>query len=87
VICKEIGEVTDARSWEERDTEKHLHAGIVLIDAGYKKNKCRLCDRRMKNKISPEALEAFTKLEVAGTAVQIVPYHIILFLRFAADPL
>jgi twinfilin-like protein len=90
IICKEIGEITDVRSWEERDAEmrsqiaksksvsscdtseyvEHEHGGMQ--EMGYKKSKCRLCDRRMKNKISTEALDAFTKLHTHGTAVQIV---------------
>jgi twinfilin-like protein len=89
IICKEMGEITDARSWEERDAEqlakdaevdhasanKHdnpKHKNGNQIDVGYKKNKCRLCDRRMKNKISPEALAALTQLHTPGAAVQIV---------------
>jgi twinfilin-like protein len=94
VICKEIGEVTDARSWEERDAEKRsrnaaadnddqsrVHENVThdksgIEDVGYKKNKCRLCDRRMKNKITPEALEALTKLSTPGMAVQIVLSHV-----------
>ncbi|KAH7359587.1 hypothetical protein BKA66DRAFT_226985 [Pyrenochaeta sp. MPI-SDFR-AT-0127] len=89
LICKEIGEITDARSWEERDN--HIHPGSAhsdchddcglcadisskppgVKDLGYKKNKCRLCDRRMKNKISPEALDALKKLDNLGALIQI----------------
>lgn len=90
IICKEIGEVTDSRSWEERDAEQQSQDAVIgpisehtaqeshepgeddLIDAGYRQNKCRLCDRRMKNEISPEALEALTQLHTPGVAVQIV---------------
>ncbi|KAA8620578.1 actin monomer binding protein [Pyrenophora tritici-repentis] len=89
MICKEIGEVTDERSWEERDAEQRSKDAVAndageqrvdgsarngqksLIDAGYKRNKCRLCDRRMKNNISPEALEALAQLHTPSTAVQI----------------
>ncbi|KAI2481630.1 Actin monomer binding protein [Pyrenophora tritici-repentis] len=92
MICKEIGEVTDERSWEERDAEQRSKDAVAndageqrvdgsarngqksLIDAGYKRNKCRLCDRRMKNNISPEALEALAQLHTPSTAVQIVLY-------------
>lgn len=90
LICKEIGEITDARSWEERDGEATAHhkgskkEHIVEIgkdgcceedtvkDLGYKRNKCRLCDRRMKNKMTPEALEALSTLHSPGAVVQIV---------------
>ncbi|CAN9186611.1 unnamed protein product [Alternaria alternata] len=41
-----------------------------LEDVEYRKNKCRLCDRRMKNKISSEALEALRELQTPCTAVQ-----------------
>ncbi|RMZ71751.1 actin monomer binding [Pyrenophora seminiperda CCB06] len=84
VICKEIGEVTDARSWDERDAKQesqdavddasehtvHDNGKECSMDAGHKKNKCRLCDRRMKNKISPEALEALAQLHTPGATVQ-----------------
>jgi twinfilin-like protein len=91
LICKEVGEITDARSWEERDAETRLHVHQANVseecdthghsenakggiqDVGYMKNKCRLCDRRMKNKISDQASDALTKLHIPGTAVQIVP--------------
>ena len=69
IICKEIGEVTDIRSWEERDIERHSDKPF---DVGYKKNKCRLCDRRMKNKISLEASEALRQIHAPGIAVQMV---------------
>ncbi|CAO2651675.1 Nn.00g042450.m01.CDS01 [Neocucurbitaria sp. VM-36] len=88
LICKEIGEITDARSWEERDKHMHdtceqadnheiceapgTHTGVR--DVGYKQNKCRLCDRRMKNKITPEALDALKTLDQPGATVQIVRY-------------
>ncbi|KAF2678128.1 hypothetical protein K458DRAFT_377137 [Lentithecium fluviatile CBS 122367] len=89
IICKEMGEITDARSWEERDgqgeswevasnenvqsCEKHEgdEAETEVKDLGYKKNKCRLCDRRMKNKINEDALSALSKLHEAGTCVQL----------------
>ncbi|KAL1796761.1 hypothetical protein ACET3X_005301 [Alternaria dauci] len=89
IICKEIAEITDARSWVERDADAisfgtastqcdkkescgcSEHSKSGLKDVGYRKNKCRLCDRRMKNKISSEALDAFTELHAPCTAVQI----------------
>lgn len=83
LICKEIGEITDARSWVERDAFKneteaeentckdsHDHDSKT-VDIGYKKNQCRLCDRRMKNKITDEALAALGKLKNEGHCVQI----------------
>jgi hypothetical protein len=90
LICKEIGEVTDARSWTERGNDDSLkeittnHSkdpemcqddaceACTVQDLGYKRNKCRLCDRRMQNKISPEALEALKTLAEPSTVVQIV---------------
>ncbi|KAF2027589.1 hypothetical protein EK21DRAFT_71505 [Setomelanomma holmii] len=91
LICKEIGEITDARSWEERDSQMTGHdkasEGIAsgesckdgccnkddstIKDMGYKRNKCRLCDRRMKNKIAPDALSALKTLKEPGIVVQI----------------
>jgi twinfilin-like protein len=84
LICKEIGEITDARSWVERDAFKdeteaeektcedsHDHDD-KMTDIGYKKNQCRLCDRRMKNKITDEALAALGKLKNKEDCVQIV---------------
>lgn len=41
-------------------------------DLGYKKNKCRLCDRRMRNDIEQSALDALKKLNEAGDCVQMV---------------
>jgi twinfilin-like protein len=90
LICKEVGEVTDARSWTERDEHdasreaRSKHVGNAdacndvdckscsLRDMGYKRNKCRLCDRRMKNKITPEALDALLSLKSTGDVVQMV---------------
>jgi twinfilin-like protein len=86
LICKEVGEITDARSWDERDRNDGSHgtdAGVDdgckvcedkggVKDLGYRRNECRLCDRRMKNKITPEALEALTTLSSPGTTVQCV---------------
>lgn len=84
LICKEIGEITDARSWVERDTfkdeieaegktcEDSHDQDDKMVDIGYKKNQCRLCDRRMKNKITEEALAALEKLKKEGDCVQIV---------------
>lgn len=83
LICKEIGEITDARSWVERDTfkdkieaegktcEESHDQDDKMVDIGYKKNQCRLCDRRMKNKITEEALAALEKLKKEGDCVQI----------------
>ncbi|KAF2996032.1 Twinfilin-1 [Curvularia kusanoi] len=85
LICKEPAEIMDARSWVERDGHKegntsqeeisqcedsHEHDSNVS-DIGYKKNKCRLCDRRMKNKITDEALAGLGKLGDEGDCVQI----------------
>jgi twinfilin-like protein len=94
LICKEAGEVTDARSWDERDGqgaswgENHEHGDQfeacvkeengekeVFKDLGYKKNRCRLCDRRMKNKIAPDALDALKNLGNSGDCVQIVGFR------------
>jgi twinfilin-like protein len=87
MICKEAGEITDARSWAEREQHQGDNADPVQMDAcdgshegtnvriedlGHKKNKCRLCDRRMKNKITDEAWAALRKLEDEGDLVQIV---------------
>ena len=97
VICKEIGEITDARSWDERsgnkqpentagnkhkdtcedcedceDCEKNSSSAPGLQDLGHKRNKCRLCDRRMKNKITGEALNALKNLTNDGECVQLV---------------
>jgi hypothetical protein len=90
LICKEMGEVTDARSWTERDDDNVSNKtstnhpkdpevcqddgceACTIQDLGYKRNKCRLCDRRMQNKISPEALEALKTLTEPGTIIQIV---------------
>jgi twinfilin-like protein len=90
LVCKEIGEITDARSWTERDEDESpvklapIHVGgtipcndescknCAMKDVGYKRNRCRLCDRRMKNKIAPDATEALQSLKNPGTIVQIV---------------
>jgi twinfilin-like protein len=90
MVCKEIAEITDSRSWVEREAEATPldtastgcdnkescncveHCGGIMKDVGYRRNKCRLCDRRMKNKISSETLKALTVLQAPGTAVQIV---------------
>ncbi|KAF2126022.1 actin monomer binding protein-like protein [Dothidotthia symphoricarpi CBS 119687] len=77
LICKEIGEITDARSWAERDEHEQsctemegtLNGGIK--DMGHKQNKCRLCDRRMKNPIDDNAVDALKKLYSSGATVQI----------------
>lgn len=89
LICKEIGEITDARSWNERDLEcetrdqpaVHGDGGkceeegctsCTVKDAGYKRTKCRLCDRRMQNPIAPDALEALRNVSTPGALVQLV---------------
>jgi twinfilin-like protein len=87
IICKEIGEITDARSWEERSSigqswggnDEHVEAwerddtsGNGVHDLGHKKNKCRLCDRRMKNNIDDAALDALRRLAEGGDCVQLV---------------
>lgn len=91
LICKEIGEITDARSWNERDlnenhdeTAGHTENGVAckeanctsctVNDSGYKRTKCRLCDRRMQNPITPDALDALRTLSPSpsGHLVQIV---------------
>ncbi|KAF2819429.1 hypothetical protein CC86DRAFT_398783 [Ophiobolus disseminans] len=88
LICKEIGEITDARSWQERDDNDASNTasgitkntkkcndesceGCAVEDLGYKRNKCRLCDRRMKNKITPEAQDALKTLVNPGAVVQL----------------
>ncbi|KAH7067836.1 hypothetical protein FB567DRAFT_541805 [Paraphoma chrysanthemicola] len=88
LICKEAGEITDARSWHERmgeELECHGDKKVAVEgeickdggcestafkDLGYKRNKCRLCDRRMKNKITPEAVDALDILKLPGSLVQ-----------------
>ena len=86
LICKEIGEITDTRSWTERSLHRQTNGttqctdgcedvadqGTRIKDLGYKRNKCRLCDRRMKNKITDETLGALGELKNAGDCVQIV---------------
>ncbi|KAH7408608.1 hypothetical protein DE146DRAFT_675627 [Phaeosphaeria sp. MPI-PUGE-AT-0046c] len=90
LICKEIGEITDVRSWNERDalnsskneqSSVHLEDGHIckedsctsctVKDAGYRRTKCRLCDRRMQNPIASDALEALRSLTSRGALVQI----------------
>lgn len=85
VICKEPGDITDARAWEERD-ERWSHqeaaaackscAGDIgpMKELGHMKTKCRLCDRRMKNGITNEALEMLKKLDIEGSCAQLVSY-------------
>ncbi|KAH6625659.1 actin monomer binding protein-like protein [Boeremia exigua] len=100
LICKEIGEITDARSWVERDAHRQGNRPEKCTDAcedahdqsfdpkdaGYKKNECRLCDRRMKNKITDEVLGALGKLENEGDCVQIETYlHLIIIQSLDAD--
>ncbi|KAK3213977.1 hypothetical protein GRF29_28g1645771, partial [Pseudopithomyces chartarum] len=95
IICKEIGEITDARSWDERSATQlpgnatdHTHDESckhcktdpanepTVQDLGHQRTKCRLCDRRMKNKITPDALHALKNLTNPGDCVQLViPQH------------
>lgn len=82
LICKEVAEITDIRSWNERD----MHAsecescpeaelkGQAIKDLGHLKNKCRLCDRRMKNEIEESASDALKKFSDSGDCIQIVGY-------------
>lgn len=88
IICKEIGEIIDARSWDERSgngqswNSDHGHQGDAcemsstdengVQDLGHKKNKCRLCDRRMKNQIDEDALAALKSITKDGDFVQFV---------------
>lgn len=80
LICKEVGEVTDTRSWVERAAlqqdggtgEDPNELNKATIDEGYKRTKCRLCDRRMKNQITDDAFEALGSLEKEGECVQLV---------------
>jgi twinfilin-like protein len=83
LICKEAAEITDLRSWKERD----MHVSDcescpqvetkeeAIKDLGYHKNKCRLCDRRMKNNIESTASEALKVFENEGDCVQLVCFH------------
>ncbi|KAJ4356453.1 Twinfilin-1 [Didymosphaeria variabile] len=84
IICKEIGEITDVRSWEERSgngqswvdgNDERTGACETtqdgVPDLGHKMNKCRLCDRRMKNKIDNDALDALQSLAAGGDCVQL----------------
>jgi twinfilin-like protein len=93
VICKEPGDITDLRAWEERDEhlqqpskhDEHDHntecetctengdpeTSAGPKDIGHIKTKCRLCDRRMKNKTSPSAFEALQILQEPGAFVQL----------------
>ncbi|KAL5408750.1 hypothetical protein PMIN04_011280 [Paraphaeosphaeria minitans] len=88
VEALEIGEITDARSWEERsgkgqswNGDHDEHADMYkredattggVHDLGHKKNKCRLCDRRMKNNIDDAAVNALRSLAEGGDCVQSV---------------
>lgn len=87
LICKEVGEITDARSWVEREQHRRQNADSdnpdvcngsdgnvesAIADMGHRKNKCRLCDRRMKNKITDGALTALQELTNEGGLLQIV---------------
>jgi twinfilin-like protein len=95
IICKEMGEITDARSWDERDGQgqswddvnaraeqsigapEDSHAEHADVkDEGYKKTKCRLCDRCMKNKINDDALSALSSLSEDGACVQVVSHSL-----------
>lgn len=76
MICKELSEVTDYRSWEERITlykkSESEENKSESKDIGYTRTKCRLCDQRMKNKISQAAVDAFQILGEHGALVQMV---------------
>lgn len=88
IICKEVNEIIDARSWDERSdkgrswgqTNDEDEAACddcgpsadTIRDLGHKKNRCRLCDRRMKNKIDDAALDALKSLDEGGDCVQLV---------------
>ncbi|KAL5117564.1 Twinfilin-1 [Pleosporales sp. CAS-2024a] len=88
LICKEVCEITDARSWAERDgaasprsvAVDHADASSLcqnggcrekVQDIGYQRNRCRLCDQRMKNKIASEAVQALKTLRTPGTMIQV----------------
>lgn len=86
LICKEISEVAYARTWEEREEhidnqvvpcdttcvqEKLQDTGPGVQDIGYRRSKCRACDRRMKNKISADAMEALDTLSTPRSFVQL----------------
>ncbi|KAF2650094.1 hypothetical protein K491DRAFT_782864 [Lophiostoma macrostomum CBS 122681] len=86
-ICKEPGAITDERAWKERDGEGQpwnppnadqcktgdASAEKHVQDHGHQKTKCRLCDRRMKNPITADALAALKGLKngEAGACVQL----------------
>ncbi|KAF2795092.1 hypothetical protein K505DRAFT_374155 [Melanomma pulvis-pyrius CBS 109.77] len=79
LICKEVAEVMDIRSWNERDLytsgcESYPEAelkGQAIKDLGHLKNKCRLCDRRMKNELEESASDALKKFSDSGDCIQI----------------
>ncbi|KAF2015536.1 hypothetical protein BU24DRAFT_491769 [Aaosphaeria arxii CBS 175.79] len=91
IICKEVGEITDVRAWNERDgdgdpwmvahhsahTEEALDAetksdeNAVTKDLGHRVTKCRLCDRRMRNQIEQNAVEALKNLNENEDCVQL----------------
>jgi twinfilin-like protein len=52
--------------------EKDEPQQTSVIDLGYKKTKCRLCDRRMKNKLEEDGLSALRNLNGGGDCVQLV---------------
>ncbi|PSN74614.1 hypothetical protein BS50DRAFT_540004 [Corynespora cassiicola Philippines] len=97
LISKEAQEITDVRSWNERDENDQSRSEACEIapgaasdglvkDLGYRKNRCRLCDRRMKYKIEEQADEALLNLKNDGNCVQLfvdVPNET-LVLNFAA---
>lgn len=80
IVCKEVAEVTDRRAWDEREKIALEEGSNDGVDGegvgggakGYKKMKCRLCDRRMKNPIEKDALEALATLGEEGRVVQMV---------------
>jgi twinfilin-like protein len=83
LICKEPAEITDLRSWKERDMHgsecKSCPQGVTKEEAtkdlGYHKNKCRLCDRRMKNNIEETASKALKMVDNGGDCVQLVCFY------------
>ncbi|KAF2112518.1 hypothetical protein BDV96DRAFT_601926 [Lophiotrema nucula] len=79
LICKEPAEIYDYRSWEERGSKEAVCNDCADVsckqvggvkDLGYQRNKCRLCDQRMKNKITDEARAALRHLDTGGACVQ-----------------
>ncbi|CAI6337360.1 unnamed protein product [Periconia digitata] len=120
LVCKEVGEIADIRSWDEREgvgrvSSKGIGAwrkdmsdaedakkegkgdgdgqvekgseegGREVKNIGFQRNKCRLCDRRMKNQIDDDALTALsTRLVNRGDCVVLV--RLFLPLPFLISP-